>query len=541
MIQINKTFEALIPPLSEDEFKQLEANILEEGIRDPLVVWVRLKELNEDGSTHKCYADIDRGKNCDIVMGDGVWYCDYCDYNPAPLEYESILVDGHNRYRIAQKHGISYDVVEMDFEDESEAMEWMDRNQIGRRNLSPDMMSYIRGRMYNRMKKVKGGTGANQYKEQIGQNDLSANTAEIIAKQTGVSEKTVKRDEQYFKAVEKVAQQLETPAVQLIHKNIATKKDATKLAKIADEAPQILDNVAERITNDTLSDKNIARDVINEFERKEIQELNMPRVCPYDENMYYESGEQSEARYGDKVFSLKDEKYNTVSTLSRFFHSETGLEFSLREYAQVQTFPDTFKFVGNYSTIKKQIGNAVAPFMGKHVGAILKGKTVGDLFAGCGGFSCGVHQHGFTTTWAVEWDEFAAKSFKLNFPETKVYQTSIKSLDPSNFEKVDVIIGGPPCQGFSSANHENKKVKPDERFADDPRNELYKEFLRFVAYLKPGQFIMENVPEIQDVKEQIIEDFTAIGYRVDTVLIEGNKIGMKQNRKRFFFIGSKID
>ena len=232
MIQINKTFEALIPPLSEDEFKQLEANILQEGIRDPLVVWVRLKEFDKNSSTYKCYSDTDRYKNCDIVIGNGVWRCDYCDHNPAMIEYEEIIVDGHNRYRIAQKHGISYDVVEMDFADESEAMEWMDRNQIGRRNLSPDMMSYIRGRMYNRMKKAQNDGGKGTSKT-VGQNGLQLNTAEKIAQQTGVSEKTVKRDEQYFKAVEKVAQQLETPAVQLIHKNIATKKDATKLAKIA--------------------------------------------------------------------------------------------------------------------------------------------------------------------------------------------------------------------------------------------------------------------------------------------------------------------
>jgi hypothetical protein len=274
-MEILKELEVLIPPLTSDEFKQLERNILEEGIRDPLVTW------------------------------------------------NGILVDGHNRYRIAKEHNLKYKIIEINFADIDEAKDWMDRNQIGRRNLSPDMMSYIRGRMYNRSKKPAHRP---KQDEKGGQND-PLKTAERIAQQTGVSEKTVKRDEQYFKAVEKVAQQLETPAVQLIYKNIATKKDATKLAKIADEAPQILDNVVERIINDKFNDKNVARDVINEFERKEVQELNMPRVCPYDSNLYYESSEQSEARYGDKVFSLKDEKYNTVSTLSRFFHSETGLFF----------------------------------------------------------------------------------------------------------------------------------------------------------------------------------------------------------------------
>lgn len=193
MIQINKTFEALIPPLSDDEFKQLEANILKEGIRDPLVVW---------GET---------------------------------------LVDGHNRYRIAQKHGISYEVVKMDFADESEVMEWMDRNQIGRRNLSPDMMSYIRGRMYNRMKEAHGGA-----RESSGQNVHLPKTSEILAQQTGVSEKTVRRDEQYFKAVEKVAAALDQPGAHLITKDIATKKEMTILANVAETNPESARQIVEK-------------------------------------------------------------------------------------------------------------------------------------------------------------------------------------------------------------------------------------------------------------------------------------------------------
>jgi site-specific DNA-cytosine methylase len=263
-------------------------------------------------------------------------------------------------------------------------------------------------------------------------------------------------------------------------------------------------------------------------------------IAPYDSNMYVKSATKSEARYGDKIFSLSDDKYNTVSTLSRFFHSETGLEFSLREYAGVQTFPADYKFIGNAASIKKQIGNAVAPFMGKYITSRLKGKTVGDLFAGCGGFSCGAHQNGMESKWAVEYAEDAAMSYKLNFPDAIVYNENIKAINPSEFEPVDIILGGPPCQGFSSANHENKKVSASDRFADDPRNELYKEFIRFVDAIRPAEFIMENVPEIQDVKEQIIQDFELIGYKVETMLVIGNEIGMKQNRKRFFFIGEKI-
>lgn len=276
-----------------------------------------------------------------------------------------------------------------------------------------------------------------------------------------------------------------------------------------------------------------------EKEAEQASPMHPVRVCAYGDGMYRKSSTRSEDRYGDKVFSLSDDKYNTVSTLSRFYHRETMLEFTLREYAQVQTFPDNYNFVGTYSTIKKQIGNAVAPFMGKYITEPLKGKTIGDLFAGAGGFSCGAHQNDKVTKWAVEWEEDAATTFKFNNPDTEVYNANIKDIDPSKLEKVDIIIGGPPCQGFSSANHENKKVSGAERFIDDSRNLLYKEFVRFVNVLQPAEFVMENVQEIYEVKDEIIADFEQLGYSVHVTLVAGNDIGMKQNRKRCFFIGNK--
>jgi len=207
------------------------------------------------------------------------------------------------------------------------------------------------------------------------------------------------------------------------------------------------------------------------------------------------------------------------------------IEFSLREYADLQTFPGDFKFTGNHNEIKKQIGNAVAPFMGKFITKDLKGKTVGDLFAGCGGFTCGSHLNGLKTLWAIEWEKTAALTYKLNFPESRVFNINIKDIDISILERPDIIIGSPPCQGFSIAGY---------RVIDDPRNELYKEFVKIVDYLKPGEFIMENVKEIQEIRDQIIEDFKNIGYLVKTKLVKGNEIGMKQNRVRFFFIGELI-
>jgi len=95
---------------------------------------------------------------------------------------------------------------------------------------------------------------------------------------------------------------------------------------------------------------------------------------------------------------------------------------------------------------------------------------------------------------------------------------------------IDFIMGGPPCQGFSSAG---KRLG----FKEDSRNSLYLDFLRFVQEFKPKQFIMENVKEIENYKEEIIKDFEEIGYSIIVEKVNGLDIGMKQKRVRVFFIG----
>jgi site-specific DNA-cytosine methylase len=288
----------------------------------------------------------------------------------------------------------------------------------------------------------------------------------------------------------------------------------------------------------TIENKDLINiDKLNKYIK--IEEIKNLKIVQYDSNMFYESSDYLENRFGDKIMSLSDEKYYTVTTLERFFHRETGIEFSLREYANVQMFPSDFKFIGNYNSIKKQIGNAVSPYMGKYISKQLTGKTCGDIFSGCGGFTCGLHKNGITSKWAIEWEHIACQSYKLNFPDTKVICANITKVNPLELEKVDIIVGGPPCQGFSNAGSENRSSL--QRFIEDPRNSLYKEFVRFVNNLKPKEFIMENVKEIEQFKDEIIKDFELVGYNVSTLLIEGNKIGMKQNRKRFFFIGKLKD
>jgi len=292
----------------------------------------------------------------------------------------------------------------------------------------------------------------------------------------------------------------------------------------------------------SIENKKNARDAFNymlrcafpkELDEKFDKEIEFQdrSIIPYGENIYFLSNKIQKDRKGDFVIIKKDDPYPTLKRRSWFFH-EDGREFTLREYAQVQTFPDDFKFVGTYNTIKDQIGNAVAPKMAAYIGQKLKGKTFGDLFAGCGGLSYGLESIGKKAIWAVEGKNQLAKTYHVNHPFTKLVISDIKELNPKEFELVDIIVGGPPCQGFSLSG---------KRFKNDPRNKLYKEFLRFVDNLKPKEILMENVKQIKEVEKEIISDFKKIGYKVETFLIKGEEIGMRQHRNRYFFIGKRND
>jgi len=459
----------------------------------------------------------------------------YDDSRPIYI-YNGGIIDGWNRYRACQELGVTPAIKAFQGDDTDAIQYVLSSNK--RRNLTSSQRAAIAVEADEIIEAIEKAVEEERRKKISKRENVGNRHTSTMLEMGQLIAPSPERDNK-----EKEAAKSRTKIAETFGTNRQYISDAKR---IKEQDPDSFERIKRGETTITKVKK--------EKRRKDdgyLKRLNQPsgsispieaiRVCKYGDNMYRKSSTRSEERYGDKVFSLSDEKYNTVSTLSRFYHRETMIEFSLREYAQVQTFPDSYKFVGTYSTIKKQIGNAVAPEMGKYITAHLQGRTVGDLFAGCGGFSCGAHKNGLQTKWAIEWEEDAALSFKFNNPDTDVYNSNIKDINPSNLGTVDVIIGGPPCQGFSSANHENKKVSGADRFIDDERNLLYKEFVRFVKVLKPAEFIMENVQEIYEVKHQIIADFEELGYSVDVTLVAGNEIGMKQNRKRCFFIGNKTN
>lgn len=162
-----------------------------------------------------------------------------------------------------------------------------------------------------------------------------------------------------------------------------------------------------------------------------------------------------------------------------------------------------------------------------------------DLFSGAGGLTLGFCQAGGLPIAAVDNDPDSVETYKNMFPMSEeVFCGDIKQWHPKNNykKKVDVVIGGPPCQGFSLAR--------GLRFVDDPRNHLYKEFVRLVKVFQPEWFVLENVQGITNIGggiilKQIYEDFNNIGYTVTHRVINMAEYGVPQLRKRAVFVGNK--
>ena len=164
--------------------------------------------------------------------------------------------------------------------------------------------------------------------------------------------------------------------------------------------------------------------------------------------------------------------------------------------------------------------------------------TIVDLFAGAGGISEGFRQAGFRPVAASDIDPDACATYALNFPDAKVVHGDLrnKRVAAELLEAcrgVDVVVGGPPCQAFS-------QMRNHVRLIDDPRNSLYKEFVRLVSKVVPSAFLMENVTGIDQMgfREQIVGDLELGGkYVVMPQVIDAADVGTPQTRKRLIFIG----
>ena len=179
-----------------------------------------------------------------------------------------------------------------------------------------------------------------------------------------------------------------------------------------------------------------------------------------------------------------------------------------------------------------------------------------DLFAGAGGFSLGFHWAGFHTAVAIDSNEAATDTLVGNFSHlgTTVLNENLFKFSPKQLDALllrrglnnsfDVIIGGPPCQGWSVLGRGKirslAKMRTEE--VNDSRNDLYKKFLDYIKYFQPKVAVMENVPGMlshpdQNVANDVVKHFEEAGYQVNWKKINASDLGVPQHRERLFFVG----
>ena len=181
-----------------------------------------------------------------------------------------------------------------------------------------------------------------------------------------------------------------------------------------------------------------------------------------------------------------------------------------------------------------------------------------DLFSGVGGFSQGFINEGYEIMLANEIDSSIAYSYKMNHPQTLMINKDIKEFTVNtekyirgelekqsieycyeDFNNIDLIIGGPPCQGFSMAG---ARIRKKNEFIDDPRNYLFKYYYQTLLKFTPQAFVFENVPGLLSIEngnllDEIVSIFKDIGYKVSVNLIDSSNYGVPQKRKRVFIVG----
>jgi DNA (cytosine-5)-methyltransferase 1 len=166
-----------------------------------------------------------------------------------------------------------------------------------------------------------------------------------------------------------------------------------------------------------------------------------------------------------------------------------------------------------------------------------------DLFCGAGGMTQGFVQAGFEALASVEMTPIASATHQKNFPRCQHFCGDIatfdsqKCLEKMGYPEVHLVVGGPPCQGFSVAG---------KRDPNDPRNHLFREFIRVVSEIKPWYIVMENVPGILTmkkgmIKQEITDGFASIGYpHVSVAILESASYGVPQIRPRAIFIANRF-
>ena len=270
-------------------------------------------------------------------------------------------------------------------------------------------------------------------------------------------------------------------------------------------------------------------------------------------------------------------------------HPTLNRSLTAREAARIQTFPDDFVFEGDRRSQCILVGNAVPPLLSakiaESVSNFIKGKKyesiepdgeahVGetfsrtknnptksgratlkfaDLFCGAGGFTQGLESAGLQCVLGVDNDEHAVAAYRLNHKHHECLKLDLSSLENQKIisrqlkkEGVDLIVGGPPCQGFSIFGKRRFVNTRKHDIKSDKRNDLVFAYANIIKNVKPNWFIMENVPGIISARngtyiDTIRKFFAKNKYRTEIKIINAADYGVPQKRKRFILFGTKTD
>jgi DNA (cytosine-5)-methyltransferase 1 len=271
----------------------------------------------------------------------------------------------------------------------------------------------------------------------------------------------------------------------------------------------------------------------------------------------YSAGKGSRSTYYGRL--RRDKPAYTISTyLGRpgngcFIHydREGGQDrlISQREAARLQTFPDRFEFQGSKTSVNTQIGNAFPPLVAAQLGASIESQAeFVDLFCGAGGMSLGLMWAGWNPLVGTDIARAAVATYSRN-----VHPIAVEG-DINNESVMDEIarvtaqtrsravplwvVGGPPCQGFSTAGN--------VRSMDDPRNHLFKRYREVLTRLSPDGFLFENVSGLTNMEggavlDLITRSLEEIEYRVQVFMINAEEYGAPQRRHRLLIVGRRLD
>lgn len=228
-----------------------------------------------------------------------------------------------------------------------------------------------------------------------------------------------------------------------------------------------------------------------------------------------------------------------------FIHPRAPRLITLREAARLQTFPDRAVFSGPMRARAMQIGNAVPPLLAYHLGRQVPPGPVADLFCGAGGLSLGLELAGHRVVAAVDHDRHAVAAAKqnagdpsaveqLDLADDAVLRDLAVRINRRAPEGLAALVGGPPCQGFSTAG-------PCRM--DDPRNLLVRTFLDAVRLTDPAVVIMENVPALMwrgaAFLDELTDALSGLGYHPEVALLHAEAYGVPQLRRRLVVLASR--